>query len=215
MKNFIAILLLSFLSDSLYANDYGGIGIGLVEACKTKYQPSFSGGDCISPDLDIHGFVGREASDYFTLEASIDAAISSGTAFDFIVDASSDTVDFNDAEVTSDRWGMVNFGVHALVTLPLSYSVRLFGGPSFGMSITSFDYDVKYFGDENSSSQSSTNIGLNYGWKAGIDFGNLSGSFMRLQWQNWRGLDASASGDKSGNKEFNSNALTVSWVGRF
>lgn len=211
MKKILAALLFSFFSHIAFAEDYAGIGIGLVEPCRTKYQPSFSGGDCISPNLDIHGLFGREINQYFAIEGTIDAAIGAGTVFDFIVDSSDEESFFYDPYVTTDRWAMVNFGVHAFGFLPLSSSVRLFGGPSLAASIVNFDYDVKYFGNGDSDSHSSTEFGLNYGWAAGIDFGMTSGSFMRLQWQNWRSLDA----DIATGSEFNSNALTFSWVGRF
>lgn len=213
MKKNHLIFLLLWLASQAFAEDYVGIGIGLVEPCRTKYEPSFSGGDCISPNLDVHGLFGRQINKYFAIEGTIDAAFSAGTAFDFIVNASDEESFFYDPGVTTDRWAMVNFGVHAFGFLPLSESVRLFGGPSLAASIVNFDYDVKYFGngETHGYSTSSTEFGLNYGWAGGIDFGMTSGSFMRLQWQNWRSLDA----DIATGSEFNSNALTFSWVGRF
>lgn len=213
MKKILAALLFSLFSQIVFADGYAGIGIGLVEPCRTKYQPSFSGGDCISPNLDVHGLFGREINRYFAIEGTIDAAFSAGTAFDFIVDADNEENFFFDSSTTTDRWAMVNVGIHAFGFLPLSDSVRLFGGPSLAASIVNFDYDVKYFGngEYNDYSSSSTEFGLSYGWAAGIDFGMTAGSFMRLQWQNWRSLDA----DIATGSEFNANALTFSWVGRF
>ncbi|GGY87030.1 hypothetical protein GCM10011613_35280 [Cellvibrio zantedeschiae] len=211
MKKILAAVLFSLCSQIVLADGYAGIGIGLVEPCRTKYQPSFSGGDCISPNLDVHGFFGREINPYFAIEGSIDAAFSAGSAFDFIVDADNEDNFFFDSDYTSNRWAMANFGVHAFGFLPLSSSVRLFGGPSLAVSIVNFDYDVKYFGNGDSDAHSSTEFGLNYGWAAGIDFGRTQSSFMRLQWQNWRSLDA----DIGTGSEFNSNALTFNWVGYF
>lgn len=213
MKKILVVFLFSLLSKMAYAEDYAGIGIGLVEPCRTKYQPSFSGGDCISPNLDVHGLFGHQINPYFALEGSIDAAFSAGSAFDFIVNASDEESFFYDPGVTTNRWAMVNIGVHAFGFLPLSSSVRLFGGPSLAASIVNFDYDVKYFGNGkyDNYSSSSTEFGLSYGWAAGIDFGRTAESFMRVQWQNWRSLDA----DIATGSEFNSNALTFNWVGRF
>jgi hypothetical protein len=211
MKKILAVLCFLLVTPSLWADSYGGFGIGLTEACRTKYQPSFSGGDCISPNLDFRGLVGNQVSEYWSLEGSLDVALNPGTMLDFVIGSNDDESFFYDRGVSSNRWAIVTFGVHALGHLPLTDSLSLFAGPSLAGSIVNFDYDVTYFGNGDSDSHSATEFGINYGWAAGIDFFKSDQGFVRLQWQNWRSLDA----DVAYNGEFNSNSLTLNWITYF
>ncbi len=211
MKKLFAGLCFLFIAPALWADTYGGVGVGLTEACRTKYQPSFSGGDCISPNLDFRGVVGNQVNEYFSLEASLDAAIDPGTILETIIGTNDEESFFYDPEVTSNRWSIVTLGVHAFGHLPLSSSVSLFAGPSLAGSMVNFDYDVTYFGNGDYYSHSATEFGLNYGWAAGVDFLKSSNGFVRLQWQNWRSLDANVAYDG----EFNSNSVSLNWVAYF
>jgi hypothetical protein len=211
MKKIFAGLLLAFVAQAVLADGYGGVGVGLSEACRTKYDPSFAGGDCIEANLDFRGLVGNQINDYFSIEASLDASFDAGTMLDFILGKDDPDSFFYDTEITSNRWSIVSLGVHAFGYLPLTDSVRLFAGPSLAASMVNFDYDVKYFGDGNSNPHSATEFGLNYGWAAGIDFAKTQHGFMRVQWQNLRSLDANV----AYHGEFNNNTLTFNWVGYF
>ncbi len=211
MKKIFTGLCFLLIAPALWADTYGGFGIGLTEACRTKYQPSFSGGDCISPNLDFRGLVGNQINDYFSLEGSLDVAVDPGTILEFMIGSDDEESFFYDSSVTSNRWMIATFGVHAFGHLPLSNSVSLFAGPSLGGSIVNFDYDVTYFGNGDYDSHSATEFGINYGWAAGIDFFKNDSSFVRLQWQNWRSLDANVAYDG----EFNSNSLTLNWITYF
>ncbi len=211
MKKIFSGLCFLLVAPALWADTYGGFGVGLTEACRTKYQPSFSGGDCISPNLDFRGLVGNQINDYFSLEGSLDVAVDPGTMLEFVMGSDDEESFFNDPSVTSNRWMIATFGVHAFGHLPLSNSVSLFAGPSLGGSIVNFDYDVTYFGNGDYDSHSATEFGINYGWAAGVDFFKSDSSFVRLQWQNWRSLDADVAYDG----EFNSNSLTLNWITYF
>jgi hypothetical protein len=211
MKKILMCLLLVLCVQKVAADNYGGVGVGLSEACRTKYEPSFSGGDCIAPNLDFRGIIGNQVNEYFSIEASLDAAIDTGTALEFVLGRDDPNSFFYDPEVTTNRWSILTLGVHAFGYLPLSDNFRLFAGPSLAGSIVNFDYDVTYFGNPYSSSNSSTEFGLNYGWAAGIDFLNNRNGFVRVQWQNWRSMDANLP-ERS---EFNTNTLTLNWVGYF
>ena len=85
MKKLFAGLCFLFIAPALWADTYGGVGVGLTEACRTKYQPSFSGGDCISPNLDFRGLVGKQVNEYFSLEGSLDIAIDPGTTLEVVL----------------------------------------------------------------------------------------------------------------------------------
>ena len=58
------------VSAYVIAEGYSGAGIGYSEACRTRSSPSFSGGDCIGPNIDIRGLVGAELNNYFSAAAS-------------------------------------------------------------------------------------------------------------------------------------------------
>ena len=220
MKHFIAALFLCFLSVYASAQEsYAGGGIGYSEACRTKYTPGFAGGDCIEPNLDLRGIVGTQINDNFAIEGSLDLAFDSGdlvgTALSEILSDASDQNFYytsNDAsETDTNRWSITTLAVHALMQLPIAHSMRLFVGPSLGGSLVNFEYDVKYFGNGDSQSRSATEFGLNYGWTAGIDLLDREQGILRLQWQNWRSLDANV----ARNGQFNSNTLTVNFIGYF
>jgi|GEM_PF-2786285 len=206
-----ASLFLVFFAQIVFAESYGGVGIGVSEACRTKYQPSFSGGDCISANMDIHGFFGNQFSDYFSIEGTVDLAFDAGNIIDIALGSYNEDSFFYDPNIESNRWSILTMGVHPLIHFPIANSFSLFAGPSFGGSMVDFDYDVEYFGNNYSSSTSTTEFGLNYGWTAGIDINKNESGALRLQWQNWRSLDA----DVVVNKEFNSNTLTLSMISYF
>jgi hypothetical protein len=211
MKKILAVLCFLLVTPSLWADNYGGFGIGLTEACRTKYQPSFSGGDCISPNLDFRGLVGKQVNEYFSFEGSVDVALDPGTMLDFIIGSNDDSSIFYNSNATSNRWAIVTVGAHALGHLPLTDSLSLFAGPNVAGSIVNFDYDVSYFGNGDYDSHSATEFGINYGWAAGIDFFKSGEGFVRLQWQNQRSLNADIAYDG----EFNSNSLTLNWIAHF
>ncbi|RYY73558.1 MAG: hypothetical protein EOO52_16180 [Gammaproteobacteria bacterium] len=212
LKKF-ASLFFVFFTQCVFAEGYDGVGVGLSEACRTKYQPSFSGGDCISANLDIHGLIGNQLNDYFSIEGTVDFAFDAGNIIDIVLGGDDeDNYYSNDSNITTNRWSILTMGVHPLFHLPLTNSFGLFAGPSFGGSMVVFDYDVKYFGNNSlNSSTSSTEFGLNYGWTAGININDSDSGALRLQWQNWRSLDA----DVAENKEFSSNTLTLSMISYF
>lgn len=222
MKNFLASVCFCLLSTSVFPlmavaqQNYGGVGIGYSEACRTKYEPGFSGGDCIEPNVDVRGLMGKQISDYFAVESSLDVSFDSGHILDAALDAllsdDSEGAIYSDPNQTeTNRWSITTLAVHAFAELPLGNSLRLFAGPSLGASMVDIDYDVTYFGESNSNSNSTVQFGLNYGWAAGLDILQARDSFVRLQWQNWRSLDA----NRTKNNEFNSNTFTVNFVGYF
>lgn len=211
MKKIVAGLFLALVAPVLWAEGYGGVGVGLSEACVTKYQPSFTDGDCIDPNLTIRGMLGGEINEYFSLEGSVDFSFDAGNVVDIVLGKNNEDSFFYDPDIDSNRWSILTLAVHPLVYLPIAKSFRLFAGPSFGGSMVNFDYDVKYFGNNYGSSHSSTEFGLNYGWTAGVDLMRDQTGFMRLQWQNWRSLDANV----AVNSEFNSNTLTFNIVSYF
>jgi hypothetical protein len=211
MKKIIAVIGFSLIAGSASADGYGGVGVGLSEACITKYQPSFAGGDCIDPNIDVRGLIGNQFSDYFAIEGSVDFSFDAGNIVDMVLGADDEDVFFYDPYVETNRWAILTLAVHPLVFLPITDSLRVFAGPSLGGSIVNFDYDVKYFGNSNSQSNSSTEFGWNYGWTTGVDLFVAHNSGLRLQWQNWRSLDA----DVPTNNEFNSNTLTLNLVSYF
>ena len=210
----IVSLFFVFFTHVVFAKGYGGVGVGVSEACRTKYQPSFSGGDCISANMDIRGFIGSQWNDYFSIEGSIDFAFDAGNIADIVLGTNDEDSFFygaSNSNVETNRWSILTVGIHPLFHLPVTHSFSLFAGPSFGGSMVDFDYDVKYFGNNNWNTSSSTEFGLNYGWTAGININDSDSGALRLQWQNWRSLDA----DVVENKEFNSNTLTLSLVSYF
>jgi hypothetical protein len=211
MKKTVIFLLIGVMASPAFAAGYIGLGIGLSEACRTQYQPSFAGGDCINANVDIHGLTGYQLNDYFSVEASLDVSFYAGHAINAVLSNDDEESFFVGSEVHNDRWSVSTLGLHAFAQLPVTRSVSLFAGPSLGGSMTSFDYDVKYFGNGDEDSQSATEFGLNYGWAVGIDFFSGDKSRTRVQWQNWRSLDA----DVAANGEFNSNTLTISFVSFF
>lgn len=212
MNKIIALICLSLLSGVTAADGYGGGGIGLSEVCITKYQPSFAGGDCIDPNLNIRGFTGQKFNQFFAIEGSLDFSFDAGNIADMILGKDDQDSFFYDPEVETNRWAILTLAVHPLVFLPIANSFRLFAGPSLGGSIVNFDYDVKYFGNSYSQSNSTTEFGWNYGWTGGVEFlDSVHNSALRLQWQNWRSLDA----DVPTNSEFNSNTLTLNVVSYF
>jgi hypothetical protein len=213
MKKILASLLILFVAQVVFAESYGGVGVGASEACRTKYEASFFGGDCISPNIDFHGLIGNQVNEYFSIEGSVDFSFDAGNLVEIILGGDKEDSFFYDSDVESNRWSILTLAVHPLVHLPISNSFSIFAGPSFGGSMVNFDYDVKYFGNDSLSqnSHSATEFGLNYGWTAGVNIKNSSSSAIRLQWQNWRSLDA----DVSANPEFNSNTFTVSMISYF
>lgn len=217
MKYLLTALCFCLFSMGVSAQQgYGGVGIGYSEACLTKYEPGFSGGDCIEPNVDVRGLIGKQISDYFALEASLDVSFDPGhileAGLDALVSEASDGVIYTTPdETTTNRWSITTLAVHAFAQLPIGDSVRLFAGPSLGGSLVSFDYDVAYFGNGDSFERSSYQAGLNYGGALGIDMFVTGDGFVRLQWQNWRSLDADIAKDS----EFNSNTLTVNFVSYF
>jgi hypothetical protein len=211
MKKIIALIGFCWLIESATAYGYSGVGIGLSEACRTKYEPSFAGGDCISPNIDVRGFGGKKFNKFFAIEGSLDFSFDAGNIADMILGRDDEDSFFYDPEVETNRWAIVTLGVHPVIFLPITDSFRLFAGPSLGGSIVNFDYDVKYFGNSYSASNSSTEFGLNYGWTAGVELFAENNAGLRLQWQNWRSLDA----DVPINNELNSNTLTFNLVSYF
>ncbi len=211
MIKIIASFFILFVAQHVFAEGYGGVGVGASEACRTKYQPGFSGGDCISPNMDIHGLIGNQFNEYFSIEGTVDFSFDAGNIVDIVIGRRDEESFFYDPNVESNRWSILTLAVHPLVHLPISHSVSVFAGPSFGGSMVDFDYDVKYFGNESLFSHSATEFGWNYGWTAGVDINKSSTGAIRLQWQNWRSLDA----DVSANREFNSNTFTVSMISYF
>jgi hypothetical protein len=220
MKNLLtALCFCLFLTNQFTAiaeENYGGAGIGYSEACRTKYEPGFSGGDCIDPNINVRGLVGKQISDYFAVEASLDVSFDPGhileEGLDAVVSGASDGAIHTDSDqISTNRWSITTLAIHAFAQLPLGDSVRLFAGPSLGGSLVDFDYDVAYFGDGNSYDRSSYQAGLNYGGALGVDMFVDSDSFVRLQWQNWRSLDSSIAKDS----EFNSNTFTVNLISYF
>ena len=210
IKKFACSFLLLY-AQVVFAEGYGGFGVGASEACRTKYQPGFSGGDCISANMDIHGFMGNHFNDYFSIEGSVDFSFDAGNIWDIVVGTSDEESFFYDPNVESNRWAIVTLAVHPLIHIPISSSFGLFAGPSLGGSMVDFDYDVKYFGNNYLNSTSATEFGLNYGWTAGVNINDSSSGAVRLQWQNWRSLDA----DIPENGEFNSNTFTINLVSYF
>lgn len=211
MIKILAGFLFIIVTQIAFAKGYSGLGVGASEACRTKYEPGFFGGDCVSPNMTIHGVVGNEFSDYFSLEGTVDFSFDAGNLIDIILGTSDETSFFYDPSIESNRWSILTFAVTPLFHVPLSYSVDFFAGPSVGASMVDFDYDVKYFGNEYQSDRSTTEFGVNYGWTAGFDVNKTANGFIRLQWQNWRSLDANV----AVNSEFNSNTFTVSMVSYF
>lgn len=211
----LAVFLCAFTGVAHAGENYGGFGLGYSEACRTKYEPGFSGGDCISPNLALRLVAGHYFSDYFSLEGSLDTAFSAGRVADELLDIFvRDVTDDNfyvDTESRTNRWAITTLSVRAFVYLPLGDSLRLFAGPSLGGSVTNFDYDVDYFGNGDEEQHSATEFGLNYGGAMGVDFIFNSTDVVRLQWQNWRSLDANV----AVNGEFNSNSLTLNFISTF
>ncbi len=211
MKKIIAFACLNLVSGVALADGYSGGGIGLSEACVTKYQASFAGGDCIKPNLDLRGIVGNQFNQYFAIEGSVDFAFDAGSFADIVLGKNDEESFFYDPDIQTNRWAILTLAVHPLVFLPVTDSFRLFAGPSLGGSIVNFDYDVKYFGNSYSQSNSTTEFGWNYGWTVGVELFSARDSAVRLQWQNWRSLDA----DVPTNSEFNSNTFTINVVQYF
>lgn len=211
MNKIIALICLSLLSGIASADGYGGGGIGLSEACVTKYKASFDGGDCIDPNLNIRGLMGNKINQFFAIEGSVDFAFDAGNIADIVLGKDDQDSFFYDPDVETNRWTILTLAVHPLIFLPITDSFQLFAGPSLGGSVVSFDYDVKYFGNSYSQSNSTTEFGWNYGWTAGVEIIDSRNSAVRLQWQNWRSLDA----DVPTNSEFNSNTLTLNVVSYF
>jgi hypothetical protein len=203
------------VAQNVLADSFGGVGIGYSEACRTKYQPSFAGGDCIEPNVALHGLIGREVNKYFSVESSVDVSFDGGHITNAILnailsDSTNDAISIDDT-LETNRWSVVTFGVAAFAHIPLSNSLRLFAGPTLGGSMVDIDYDVKYFGNHNFSEHSATEFGLNYGYAAGAEFYLSQRSVMRMQWQNWRSLDANV----AVNGVFNSNTLTFNYITYF
>jgi len=211
MKKIIALIGFSLLAGSAAADGYGGAGVGLSEACITKYQPSFAGGDCIDPNLNVRGLIGKQFSDYFAIEGSVDFSFDAGNVVDMVLGSDDENSFFYNPDVESNRWSILTLAIHPLVFLPITDTFRLFVGPSFGGSMVNFDYDVKYFGNSYSNSHTTTEFGLNYGWTAGAEVFSSRDSAVRLQWQNWRSLDANV----ATHGEFNSNTLTLNLISYF
>jgi hypothetical protein len=211
MKKVISAVFLYLVSISAFANGYTGVGIGLSEACRTQYQPSFAGGDCIGSNVDVRFLMGQQINDYFSFEGSLDGSFDPGHILETIVGTNDEESFFYDSSLRSNRWSVGTLALHTFVYLPLTDSTRLFAGPSIGGSIVNFDYDVKYFGNGDDESHSATEFGLNYGWAAGIELFKGSEGLLRIQWQNWRSLDA----DVAANGEFNSNTLTINFISSF
>ena len=213
MKKFTFIFVLVIVSSRSLADNYTGAGIGISEACKSLYKPSFSGGDCIHRDMAIRGFVGTDLSDYFAVEGNLDFAFDAGnaaeTVFNMILSNSTDgSLNYNnqDAYQTTGRWSVFNFGVNFLGKLPVTRDFVLFAGPSVGIAYTEVDTGVKYFDNQNSVFAKTTyGFGTNYGLTLGFDFFTSRDSAIRLQWQNFRSLDSNA----AGSGHFNSNTLTI------
>jgi hypothetical protein len=210
IKSSLSLTLL-FFAQVVFAEAYGGVGVGASEACRTKYQPGFAGGDCISPNMTIRGIMGNNFNDYFSIEGSLDFSFDAGHLWDIVIGTNDEDSFFYDPNVENNRWAIATVAVHPLLRLPVSHTVSLFAGPSLGGSMVNFDYNVKYFGNNYTSSTSSTEFGINYGWTAGINIDNSSSGALRLQWQNWRSLDA----DIADNGEFNSNTLTLNLISYF
>lgn len=211
MNKILAGLCLILIVNFALADGYGGVGAGLSEACRTKYQPSFSGGDCINPNLTIRGLVGHEFNEYLAIEGSVDFSFDAGNVADVILGRNDQNSFFYDPVVESKRWAILTLAMHPLILLPVTDSFRLFAGPSVGCSIVDFDYNVKYFGDSYSKSTSTTEFGFNYGWTAGAELFSSRNSALRLQWQNWRSLDAKVAVDG----QFNSNTVTLNLINYF
>ncbi|MET0356058.1 MAG: hypothetical protein ABW044_04725, partial [Cellvibrio sp.] len=195
MTKFLAGFFLVVVAQIAFAEGYGGVGVGASAAC-TNSQPGFSGGDCISPNMTIHGLVGNEFNEYFSIEGTVDFSFDAGNIADIILGRDDETSFFYDPTVDTNRWSILTLAVHPLVHIPLSYSSSFFAGPSLGGSMVDFDYDVKYFGNEYQSDRSTTTFGLNYGWTAGFDVNKTASGTIRLQWQNWRSLDADVAVNK-------------------
>jgi hypothetical protein len=195
--------------------NYGGIGIGYSEACRTKYAPGFAGGDCITPNADIHSMLGKQINDYFALEGSFDVSFDGGDLINGVLNLfASDATDqefYYQSETRTGRWMITTLAVHAFAELPVTNNIRLFAGPSLGGSIVNFDYDVPYFGNDSYDQKSATEFGMNYGWAAGVDLISADDHFVRFQWQNWRSLDANV----AVNGKFNSNTFTITMGGYF
>ena len=211
MNKILISLCLLFIVNLALADAYGGAGIGLSEACRTKYQPSFASGDCINPNLNIRGLIGHEFNKYFAIEGSVDFSFDAGNVADVVLGKNDEDSFFYDPEVEGKRWAILTLAIHPLVFLPITDSFRLFAGPSFGGSMVDFDYNVKYFGDNYSKSASTTEFGFNYGWTAGAELFSSRDSVLRFQWQNWRSLDAKVAVDG----QFNSNTLTLNLINYF
>jgi hypothetical protein len=221
MKQLIAGALLLASAVSASAANYAGLGLGYSEACRTKYSPGFAGGDCIKANVALHGFMGHELSNYFSLEASLASSFDAGHIGDAVLDvilaeATGDESFYYDdqaadSDATTDRWSITTLSVSAFVWLPLGDELRLFAGPSVGGSYTDIDYDVAYIGNPNSYERSESEFGLNYGGALGMEFSIGVDTTLRLQWQNWRSLDTNS----AVNGEFNSNTFTVNIVGYF
>jgi hypothetical protein len=219
-KLIVGALLLASATFASAAN-YGGLGLGYSEACRTKYSPGFAGGDCIKANVALHGFMGHELSNYFSLEASLDTSFDAGHIADLALDAilANATGDESfyydneslDRETKTHRWSVSTVSASAFFWLPLGEELRLFAGPSVGGSYTDIDYDVTYIGNPNSYEGSESEFGLNYGGALGVEFSVGLDTTLRLQWQNWRSLDTNS----AVNGEFNSNTFTVNIVGYF
>ena len=203
-------------SSSAVAENYGGVGIGYSEACRTKYQAAFAGGDCVSPNLDIRGTYGWQVSDYFSLDANLDLAfgaghIGSAILYAILNDGSDSDTYGNYDDVDTHRYTIGTFSINALGYLPVSSGFRFFAGPTLAGSFANFDYDVQYFGNSQAYDNSTTTWSGNYGFAAGFDVYGEGRNLVRVQWQNLRHLKA----DVDENRVFNTNTFTVNFLSRF
>lgn len=209
-------MLSPFLALSAMAENYGGVGFGYTEACRTKYQAAFAGGDCIQPNLNIRATYGWQVSEYFSLDGNLDLAFSAGHLGSAVLyaifnngDDGSTYGDYDDIE--TNRYTIATFSVNALGYLPVSRDFRFFAGPTLAGSSANFDYDVQYFGNAQSYDNSTTTWSGNYGFAAGFDLMGDGANFVRVQWQNLRHLKA----EVEDNRVFNTNTLSINFYSRF
>lgn len=199
-----------------FAENYGGVGIGYSEACRTNYQASFAGGDCIQPNLDVRGTYGWKPNEFFSLDANLDLAFGAGHIGNAILYAifndGSDTDTYGDYDnVETNRYTIGTFSINALGYLPVTSGFRFFAGPTLAGSFANFDYDVKYFGNSAAYDNSTTTWSGNYGFAAGFDVMGDGSNFVRVQWQNLRHLKA----EVDENRVFSTNTLSINFFSAF
>lgn len=197
----IALVVCAFSAMPVRAEGYGGLAVGLAEFCEGVGESGLFSSDCLNPRFLLHGYVGNQLSDIFSIEFSFDAILDPRGWFGL----------HGNTEING-----ATLGAYTLMSLPFTDDFRVFAGPGIGGSMVHTSWgESRYLeaGDERWEvrGSSDTTFGINYGWTAGVEFATNNNGVVRVQWQTWCSMDS----DALFYDEFSANYLSISLRGDF